>query len=241
MNILSTILESIINLIKKNGVGTVLIAVILIIILSGLHVALKIAEKNLDNFVLTPNDPTPMSINTVSQYNLQIQGLLQQMLHRYNADRVYIMEYHNGEHNSIGIPFYYQSCRYQKVGNNASPQILHLQRIPISLNTKFHFTISNNQIVHLNVQKDVSQQTRLYYTGRDIKTIIASGIYDSSNNTVGYLALNFNKDEVYCDQVKKQQLIKYSIRISQKMQILKRQLQQVSSKHLQKINKGVQQ
>jgi len=70
MNVLSAILESIVNLIKKNGIGTVLIAVILIIILSGLHVALKIAEKNLDNFVLTPNDPTPMSINTVSQYNL---------------------------------------------------------------------------------------------------------------------------------------------------------------------------
>lgn len=236
MGILSSILETIVNLIKKNGIGTVLIAVILIIILSGLHVALQIAKKNLDNFVLTPTNPAPMSIYTVSQYNIQIQNMLQQILHKYGADRVYIMQYHNGEHNSTGIPFYYQSCRYQKIANNASSQMLYLQRIPISLNARFHYALSKNQIVHLNIDKDVNTQTKPYYTGRDIKTIVACGIYDINNNTIGYLTLNFNKQVFCCDDTKKLQLIKYSIRISQKMEILRKQLQTVNEKHLQKIS-----
>lgn len=47
----------------------------------------------------------------------QIDKLLEQVLHKLNADRVFVIEMHNGTNNTSGLPFIYGEMTYEAVAN----------------------------------------------------------------------------------------------------------------------------
>lgn len=76
---------------------------------------------------------------------LKIKEILTELLHRFQAQRVAIFNYHNGDYSRSGFPFDYVSIVYEQVDHNTVPLIENFQKLPISMFTELLDTIVRNE------------------------------------------------------------------------------------------------
>ena len=74
------------------------------------------------------------------------------------ANRVSIIEYHNGNISTNGLPFNFSSMTYESVDYTTKEQILEFQKIPISPISKFLINIHNHPEKYIKIDTDFSDQ-----------------------------------------------------------------------------------
>lgn len=99
----------------------------------------------------------------------KIKEIIIEILHHFQAQRISIYNYHNGDYSRSGFPFDYVSIVYEEVDANTAPIIQNFQKLPISMFTDLLESIIKNekegyvmQSSIATLQGDVQQQLIAY-------------------------------------------------------------------------------
>ena len=126
----------------------------------------------------------------------QITKKLESLSEKYNADRAWIAEFHNGETNYSGKSFQKFSETYEEVGRGVSSEALNTQSIPTSvfvrffneLNTKGYYFLKN--VEGINGSDLVGIALESFLTSRNIKSYLAVAIKNIKGDFIGVLCLD---------------------------------------------------
>jgi hypothetical protein len=134
--------------------------------------------------------------------NLQIDHKIEYLKTKFNADRVYIHQFHNGGYfYPTGKSIQKFSMVYETVREGVDSIQQNFQNIPISLFAKLINSVSKDNIVHIGDSNDIFNYN-LYY----IKDITRSNrsylfsIRSIDGRFIGILGLDFIKDSVPLSQ-----------------------------------------
>lgn len=75
----------------------------------------------------------------------ELKELMREVLHRFQAQRVAVFNYHNGDYSKSGFPFDYVSAVYEVTDRNTQPIIERFQKLPISMFTESLTEIIKNE------------------------------------------------------------------------------------------------
>ena len=169
---------------------------------AALRIATAEKEENIRDFVITP----------------KIQKNLDAILYTLNADRAYLIEFHNGKKNTTGLPFRYMDVSYETTNEESKVTKIGMfyQNIPTTL-YKFPYylqehkyyigTIDDFGKVDTDLAKQMSANFAKYFA------VIA---LNSDGTPVGYLGISWcNIDSVPDINVIKNKLYLYDKTFSQ--------------------------
>jgi hypothetical protein len=126
----------------------------------------------------------------------KITKKLESLSEKYNADRVWIAEFHNGEIAYSGKSLQKFSETHEEVKQGISSEALNTQSIPTSvfvrffneLNTKGYYFLKN--VEDLNGSDLVGIALESFLTSRNIKSYLTVAIKNIKNDFIGILCLD---------------------------------------------------
>ena len=121
---------------------------------------------------------------------------LEYMRRETEADRVYILEFHNGEHYFSGRSQQKFSCTYEVVNEGISREVQDLQNIRIS---SMHYLIKDVVQGETFMCKDVGEfcddlSFKSFMETRGIKSMFVRPIKTLNGKIIGVVALDYVKD-----------------------------------------------
>lgn len=154
-----------------------------------------------DNAIKSYHDK---SLNRRFIVSEDINNILWETMNLYNCQRALVIEFHNSKENLNGLSFLWYDVQYEKHQRNVtsiSNKVRNLQAsniVPII--NRVNSTPGN--IIVLNqeeIEKIYDESTVLYsqYKELNIEHIIYSGIYSSDNKLIGLVALEYQKNYPY--------------------------------------------
>ena len=137
-----------------------------------------------------------------------IGNILWDTMNLYNCQRAIVIEFHNSKENLNGLSFLWYDVQYEKQQRDVisiSNKARNLQAsniVPII--NKVNSTPGN--IIVLNsddIEKIYDESTVLYsqYKELNVEHIIYSGIYSSDNKLIGLIALEYQKNHPYHEDI----------------------------------------
>ena len=135
----------------------------------------------------------------VTDRDLKIRQLLFELLHEVAADRTYVFQYHNSGIFRSGIGYLKSSNTHEVVAKGILPQIQLLQNLPISMFALWNHNILNHQpIIYNNLEQVKKEDLATYesFVDQGIKSVYSIGLYDINDMPMGFLGVDFNKEEV---------------------------------------------
>lgn len=162
---------------------------------------IKTTLSDRDNNIKSYHDE---SLNRRFIVSEEINNILWETMNLYNCQRVLVIEFHNSKENLNGLSFLWYDVQYEKHQRNVhsiSNKIRNLQAsniVPII--NKVNDAPGN--IIILNqeeIEKLYNESTVLYsqYKELNIEHIIYSGIYSPDNKLIGLVALEYQKNYPY--------------------------------------------
>ena len=138
----------------------------------------------------------------------EIGNILWDTMNLYNCQRAIVIEFHNSKENLNGLSFLWYDVQYEKQQRDVisiSNKARNLQAsniVPII--NKINSTPGN--IIVLNsddIEKIYDESTVLYsqYKELNVEHIIYSGIYSSNNKLIGLIALEYQKNHPYHEDI----------------------------------------
>jgi hypothetical protein len=130
------------------------------------------------------------------QLHSNVMTALEFMRSETEADRVYILEFHNGEHYFSGRSQQKFSCTYEVVNEGISREVQNLQNIRIS---SMHYLIKDVVEENTFICKDSDKfcedlSFRSLMEARGIKSMFARPIKTLNGKIIGVLVMDFVKD-----------------------------------------------
>jgi hypothetical protein len=89
-----------------------------------------------------------------TEYRVQINEVLVEIRAIVGANRVCIVEYHNGNAAINGLPFNYASMTYEKDDLNTREMMMNFQKVPISPTCELLLDVHNSDQGYVRVGKD---------------------------------------------------------------------------------------
>lgn len=138
---------------------------------------------------------------------------LDSLITKYNADRAWIVEFHNGEHTFTGKSIQKFSETFEEAKKGISTEAVFTQGIPTSIFSKFFNALNENGFFYIdsiqNVKPDnaVAQSILSFLEARGIKSFISIAIKSIKGNFVGVLCLDGVNDSLNLSQGNIQDLI----------------------------------
>ena len=192
------ILEKVVKLIEKYGIWKIIQAIISISILLYVMFNINNIPEIIEDIIHTDKIEEVAShdaaIEVRKNIKPQIDEILTNTLNAVNADRVFVLEMHNGTNNTSGLPFLYVEMTYCQVAEN----VHHIDEDYINLNlSRFDFPLYLEQNHHWygsidDLKKiDPKMAMRLESNGAKYFAILTiQGI----KNELGYFGVSFTHD-----------------------------------------------
>ena len=214
-----------IEYVKKNNFFKITLVVLQIAFWLAILVSAANYDRILNWIVDKSNEIEELQHKELMDYrfsiNDEIHGLLEQMCHDTGAKGAWIFEFHNGSNNLSGLPFFFMNMTYEIVSAKDVPlySTSAWQDIPvsgysfISRHYKDGIFIGNADTIF---KEDEAFAHKLLSQGT---TTIAAIIMHGKNEPIGILGVstndNFNIDTVNLQRI----LIRYSQRITSKLDV----------------------
>jgi hypothetical protein len=150
----------------------------------------------LTKYLLTRRPHKKEGLRSDSQDEEVIIKKLDTLLTKYNADRAWIIEFHNGEHTFTGKSIQKFSETYEEVRKGISAEAIFTQSIPTSIFSKFFNTLNDvgyfyiDDILHLKSNNFIAQSILSFLEARGIKSFIGIAIKSIKGNFVGVLCID---------------------------------------------------
>lgn len=137
-------------------------------------------------------------LNTFAKLRRVIKDDLYATMHHTGACRTALYLFHNGTRSTEGISFLKISCIGERtlVGSGVKEQILNHSNMPVNIfDNMYDKLIENGRYVVMNDEKTMQTSRAQFISASKIRYSQAIGIYDSSNNILGFVLAEF--DHVY--------------------------------------------
>lgn len=113
---------------------------------------------------------------------------------KYNCDRVWLAEFHNGIKTYSGKSFQKFSVTYECVSQGIAAEAVNTQSIPTSIFTSFFRKLVEDHYYYAKNTKEqndnISATMDSFWENRGIKSFLALSIKDLENNFVGFICLD---------------------------------------------------
>jgi hypothetical protein len=145
--------------------------------------------------------------NKLIEHDQLIESKLKSLMDKYNSDRVWIAEFHNGGKTYSGKSFQRFSTTYEVVNAGVSSEASNSQNIPTSIFSQFFKKLDSSGYYHnanFDLNRDeISTVMKTFFQNRGVHNFIAFSIKDIKGNFVGFLCLDTIPDNV---QIKEQDI-----------------------------------
>lgn len=130
----------------------------------------------------------------------EIDQALFSILLRFNADRAYVFEYHNGGVSNSGIPFAKVSNTFEKThpSKDIEPQIGKLKDLPIGMMAYWNYILIRDggiRLSDISVLKERDLGTYMILKDQKIKSVYVVSILDFKNRPIGFIGIDFCEEE----------------------------------------------
>lgn len=198
-----TIIEQMIVMIEKYGWWKIIKATLFMLSLAFILFNIANLKNIVSDVINEQNESEIIAHDTAMDFRRsikeEIDGILNNVLTKTNADRVFVLELHNGTNNTAGLPFIYAEMTYCAVAEN----INHIDEDYINLNlSRFNFPLylERNKYFYGDIEKlknvDDKLALRLQSNGaRYIAIMSLQGLHTE----LGYIGVTFCNDEVPAD------------------------------------------
>lgn len=137
-------------------------------------------------------------LNEKMELSEEINMTLKDIMNIHNAQRAFVLSFHNSGENLSGIPFPRYSCFYEWFDKGLSPLQFKCRNLSISSLSHVvnELKQAENQQVIYNID-DLQQNSPSLYAllKEDLsETIIYTGMYDKNNMLVGLFVLEYKKE-----------------------------------------------
>ena len=143
---------------------------------------------------------------------------LESIKEKYECDRVWIAEFHNGTKTYSGKSFQKFSITYEVVSQGIATEAINTQNIPISIFSAFFNKLRNDYyyfVPNVETENDALALTmKSFWATRGISSFAAISIKDIRNNFVGFICLDGVIDELKLEPSDIQKLIVYASNIA---------------------------
>ena len=134
-------------------------------------------------------------LNTFAKLRRVIKDDLYATMHHTGACRTALYLFHNGTRSTEGISFLKISCIGERtlVGSGVKEQILNHSNMPVNIfDNMYDKLIENGRYVVMNDEKTMQTSRAQFISATKIRYSQAIGIYDSSNNILGFVLAEFD-------------------------------------------------
>ena len=159
---------------------------------------------------------SPKKYKDTAKSDIIISAKLDSIMQKYEADRAWISEFHNGDKTYSGKSLQKFSETYEEAKKGISLEYFNTQSIPTSLFTRFFSELNTkgfyylNNIDNLNL-KDATDLVGIslesFLQARNIKSFFAAAIKDIKGNFVGVLCMDKTTSPLKLDEKTIQDLI----------------------------------
>lgn len=183
-----------IKLIDQYGFSMIAAAVLIYGIVQGINIAIAYAkEKLLDK---ADKSELEVKIGKRREADLNIQYLIDHALLSSDANRVTVMEFHNGGGNLSNLPFCFMSCTYETFKGVPSAAS-HMQNLSLSLNSLFIDAVQKGPYVILDTQNrdsGISGTAYEYLEYQGARFGLYSALKNLRNQAIGTVSIKKNEN-----------------------------------------------
>lgn len=219
-------LEKVIKIINKYGIFKVFQALcvigIFVYLMYNAHNVGQVVQNIVRTEIENHNEKVEQEHNDAlivrQKIKPKIDSILTDALTRMNADRVFVMEMHNGNNNASGLPFLYGEMTYEQVRNGVS----HIDDDYLNLNlSRFTFPLYlEREHLWQGTTEDLSKiddKLSKRLLSNDVSYLAITQIHGFSN-IIGYFGVSYCNDKSPID--KKQIIAQLTITTQQLSVIL---------------------
>lgn len=121
-----------------------------------------------------------------------INGMLQDMLTDYKADRAKLVQFHNGVQSFGGVPFRFLAVSHEKVGTGVSSEMIEYQNIPTSIMGDYvQLLLRGETVVMTDVSEVKDNALKQLLINQGTKAKCAQPIFTTGNQLVGYISIDY--------------------------------------------------
>lgn len=189
-----SLFERIVILIQNYGFKKILQAVLLIGLCASFTLVYNtIKEENLIREILLDKDKLHVDASKArKEVDPKISKTLTRMLYSMNADRVSVLEMHNGKENPTSLPFLYCDMTYEETKENVSYVAEEYEDLNMS---KFQFPsfLYKNKVFYGNVEEiiEIDKKLGLRLQMNDVKYI--GMILIRTNTDIGFITISWSE------------------------------------------------
>jgi hypothetical protein len=149
---------------------------------------------------IKPKENTNLYFTKVLQIKQKINELLIEIRILSGANRVSLIEFHNGGQSLTLLPFYHASMMYETTDIHTKELISRFQKIPISLISKMLLNMLESNKIFNNSDNSDLKEINEFYKSFGIEKLL--NILLTNNIQNGMLSINWDKDvELNIDDV----------------------------------------
>ena len=212
--------ETMVNVVKNNKmfdiVKTFLIFVLLVYITYNITELPEIVKNVFNARTTELQMEHDTAVERRRHIKPQIDAILFETMNTLNADRIYVIEMHNGTNNTSGLPFIYGEMTYEQVRRNVE----HVDEDYVSLNlSRFEYPLylEKNQIFCGTIDDLAKIDERMAFRLKATNATYVGGVaMHGVENELGYIGITYCNTE----PVGRQEIIRVLSIASQKLTAL---------------------
>lgn len=128
-----TLLDKVLSIVEKYKIKTIFKGVFIILVIAGVIGFISNPMFAFEQFAIWQEKQHNEKIEIRMRNNEKLHILIEKLLYKVNADRVLILELHNGNTSNSGLPFAKCSATYEALNENIYPVSDMYQNINLSL------------------------------------------------------------------------------------------------------------
>ena len=154
--------------------------------------------KPLITEVVTIKVKKPDEVKKDINGNVLIQQMLNELMLKYKADRVYIFQFSNNVYYYDGSHRNHTSMSFEVCSNGVAYESINLQKLPVSLFPVFLQEIMLDKCRYTDIDSLQETSTRISLKKQGIKSVVIAP-YFKDGNFVAYIGLDYVKQNNFLD------------------------------------------
>ena len=154
----------------------------------------------LDNFIKylgQKEHPTKQTAENLEKINAKIYQEMQGLLNALDADRSYVVLYHNGGKSSSGYYFQKMSCICEIVHSGIQPMSPEFQNIHRASYNYLINRLNNEDVAGVDLYEDIKTEDPFSYTqlvNRHVKSCYMTALKDIDGTHIGFIGVDYCAD-----------------------------------------------
>lgn len=187
--------ETMVNVVKNNKLFDIFKTILIIVLLFYITYNVSEIPEIVKNVFSTRTTEMQMEHDTAVERRRsikpQIDAILLETMNTLNADRVYVVEMHNGTNNTAGLPFIYGEMTYEQTKRNVE----HVDEDYVSINlSRFEYPLylEKNQIFCGTIEELSKIDEKMAFRMKATNATYVAGVaMNGVENELGYVGITY--------------------------------------------------